>query len=234
MIDPSTASAVSCNAVSWARSPVPLPYSAAVAAMEARVDGIIRGSASELIWLLEHEPVLTAGLRTRPEDIADPRGLDVIQTNRGGELTYHAPGQRIVYVMLDIRKRYGGDIRALVTSLQSWVIATLDGLDVPSGARDGRPGVWVGPPVLVGGEAKIAALGLRVRSGICYHGLAINVAVDLEPFSGIVACGLRQYGATSLAQLGKPMALDRFDRALLAAAPQCLSFELSGPDAPLL
>jgi lipoyl(octanoyl) transferase len=186
--------------------------------MEARADAIRAGTAPELIWLVEHPALYTAGTSAKPEDIAqaDP-SLPLHRTGRGGQLTYHGPGQRVAYVMLDLNRR-GRDVRKFVCALEDWIIATLAEFDVVGGRRDGRIGIWVdrsadkGP----GHEDKIAAIGVRVRRWVTFHGLALNVAPDLDRFAGIVPCGIDtpKYGVTSLADLGKPVSLAEVDAAL--------------------
>lgn len=202
--------------VEWAVSGGLVPYPPALAAMEARVKAIAAGEASELIWLLEHPALYTAGTSARRDELVAPDRFPVYQTGRGGRYTYHGPGQRVVYVMLDLRRR-GGDVRAFVASLEQWVIESLDGLNVKGELREGRIGVWVarpdkGPDV----EEKIAAVGLRITRGVSYHGLAINVAPDLSHFSGIVPCGISEHGVTSLADLGRAASLKTVDNVLRA------------------
>jgi len=203
-------------AIEWAISDAPVDYAAAVAAMEARAAAIADGSASELIWLLEHPPLYTAGTSAKPADLLTPERFPVYATGRGGQYTYHGPGQRVVYVMLDVRRRYG-DLRAFVCDLERWVIETLDSFNVKGETREGRVGVWVrrpdkGPTV----EDKIAAVGIRVRRWVSFHGFAINVEPDLDHFSGIVPCGIADHGVTSLADLGRIVSLPDVDVALRA------------------
>jgi len=188
------------------------PYEAAVEAMEARVAAIRAGAARELVWLLEHPPLYTAGTSARPGDLLDPARLPVHRTGRGGELTYHGPGQRVVYLMLDLQRR-GPDLRAYVWRLEEWVIRTLERFGIRGERRPGRIGIWVVGPD--GAEAKIAALGVRVRRWVTFHGLAINLAPDLEHFAGIVPCGIRQHGVTSFAALGLTTSMSELDDALL-------------------
>lgn len=198
--------------VEWRTSEEPVPYSDAVAAMEARVADIRAGRASELVWLLEHPALYTAGTSARPDDLLDAARLPVFTTGRGGRFTYHGPGQRIAYVMLDLRER-GPDLRAFVGGLETWLIAALARFGVRAGTRPGRIGVWVAAG---GSEAKIAAIGVRVRHWITYHGVALNVAPDLSHYRGIVPCGIRGYGVTSLAALGVDASMDEVDRVLRA------------------
>jgi len=182
----------------------PVPYPEAVAEMERRVAAIRAGTADELVWLLQHPPLYTAGSLARPEHLLDPDRFPVFPTGRGGQYTYHGPGQIVGYVMLDLERR-GGDLRAYVRDLESWLIAALARFSVRGERRDGRVGIWVDRGPGPGGaqrEEKIAAIGVRVRRWVTYHGVALNVAPDLGHFSGIVPCGIEEYGVTSLADLG--------------------------------
>lgn len=197
--------------VAWHTSPAPVAYPAAVAAMEARVAAIRAGKAGEAVWFLEHPPLYTAGTSALPEDLLAPHRFPVYRTGRGGQYTYHGPGQRVVYVMLDLGRR-GRDIRAFVADLEGWLIGALADLGVVGVRRSGRIGIWV--PGAPGGEAKIAALGIRVRHWVSFHGVALNVACDLEHFTGIVPCGLAGHGVTSLAALGRSAAPGEVDRVL--------------------
>ncbi len=182
----------------WFRSDSPVDYPVALAAMEARVAAILEGQAGDAVWLLEHPPLYTAGTSARPEELLDPR-FPVFASGRGGRYTYHGPGQRVAYPILDLRRR-GSDIRAYVCRLEEWIIATLAGLGIESGRRAGRIGIWV--TLDDGSEAKIAAIGVRVRRWISFHGISLNVEPDLGHFTGIVPCGLAQFGVTSLRRLG--------------------------------
>lgn len=194
-------------------------YDAAVAFMEARVAEIAAGQADECIWLLEHPPLYTAGTSAKPEDLTDPDRFPVYPSKRGGEYTYHGPGQRVVYVMLDVGRR-GHDVRRFVKQLEAWVIAALAEFNVHGEIREGRVGVWVprkDKPLTASGkpaEDKIAAIGIRLRKWISFHGISINVEPDLEHFSGIVPCGIREYGVTSLVDLGLPVTMADVDVAL--------------------
>lgn len=194
-------------------------YDTAVAFMEARVADIAAGRTDECIWLLEHPPLYTAGTSAKPEDLTDPDRFPVYQSKRGGEYTYHGPGQRVVYVMLDVGKR-GHDVRRFVKQLETWVISALAEFNVHGEIREGRVGVWVprkDKPLTVSGkpaEDKIAAIGIRLRKWISFHGISINVEPDLEHFSGIVPCGIREYGVTSLVDLGLPVTMTDVDVAL--------------------
>lgn len=180
----------------WKFSDTLVPYEEAVAFMERRVQQIIDGTADEMIWLLEHPPLYTAGTSANGSDLLEAR-FPVYQTGRGGQYTYHGPGQRIAYVMLDLRKR-GQDLRRFVHQLEQWIILTLKEFGVDGLIRESRVGVWVEKPV----EAKIAALGVRVSKWVTYHGIAINVSPDLSHYAGIVPCGITQFGVTSLKALG--------------------------------
>ncbi|MDG3040548.1 lipoyl(octanoyl) transferase LipB [Roseicyclus marinus] len=208
--------------IEWIISDSPVAYEEAVAWMEARADAIARGEASEAIWLLEHPPLYTAGTSARPEDLRDPDRFPVFETRRGGQYTYHGPGQRVVYTMLDLNKR-GRDVRAFVSQLEAWVIATLATFNVTGEVRAGRVGVWVArpdKPSLPDGtprEDKIAAIGVRLRKWISFHGLSINLEPDLTHFDGIVPCGITGHGVTSLVDLGLPVTMDDLDLALRAS-----------------
>lgn len=181
----------------WRLSDVPVPYEEALAAMEARAAAIALGEAPEQVWLLEHPPIYTAGTSAKDSDLIAPR-FPVYRTGRGGQFTYHGPGQRVGYVMLDLRRR-GHDVRAFVCDLEEWLIRTLAEFGVKGERRPGRVGIWVTHD---GREDKIAALGVRVRRWVSFHGVALNIDPDLSHYDGIVPCGIRQYGVTSLAELG--------------------------------
>ncbi|MGH6976748.1 MAG: lipoyl(octanoyl) transferase LipB [Stellaceae bacterium] len=197
----------------WRKNTKPVPYDQAVSVMEARVREIRTGTAPELVWLLEHPALYTAGTSARDGDLVDPL-LPVHHTGRGGQWTYHGPGQRIAYVMLDLNRR-GGDLRAFVRDLEEWLIRTLAGLGVTGERRSGRIGIWVTDKN--GGENKIAAIGVRVRRGVSYHGVSLNVAPNLAHYRGIVPCGVRAHGVTSLAKLGIRPRMDEVDAALKAS-----------------
>lgn len=199
----------------WKTEKKPVDYPFAVAEMEQRVEEIRAGTADELVWLLEHPPLYTAGTSAKAKDLLDPR-FPVYLTGRGGEYTYHGPGQRVAYVMLDLRKR-GPDVRAYVCALEDWIIRSLAHFDVKGERRAGRIGIWVDLSRyggLVGQEAKIAAVGIRIRRWVTYHGVAININPDLSHFNGIVPCGIAEHGVTSLKALGVDCRLDEFDGAL--------------------
>jgi lipoyl(octanoyl) transferase len=198
--------------IEWCLSGAPVPYEEAVAAMEARVAAIRDGGAPELVWLLEHPPLYTAGTSARPQDLLDPDRLPVHKSGRGGQYTYHGPGQRIAYVLLDLDRR-DRDIRCFVHRLEEWVIRTLMRFGVTGERRDGRVGIWVAG---FGGEAKIAAIGVRVRRWVTYHGVALNLDPDLGNYRGIIPCGIAEHGVTSLAQLGIAATMADLDAALRA------------------
>jgi lipoyl(octanoyl) transferase len=196
-----------------------VPYPVAVAAMEERVARIADGTAAEAIWLLEHPPLYTAGTSAKSADLTDPDRFPVYEAKRGGQYTYHGPGQRVVYIMLDVGKR-GRDVRCFVRQLEQWVIATLAEFNVTGEIRAGRVGVWVTRPdrplTATGQQAedKIAAIGIRLRKWISFHGISINLEPDLEHFTGIVPCGITEHGVTSLVDLGLPVTMDDLDVAL--------------------
>ena len=208
--------------IDWRISNVPVDYASAVHEMEQRVAQIIRGEARELVWLLEHPPLYTAGSSARAEDLLDTDRFPVHRTGRGGQFTYHGPGQRIAYVMLDLNRR-GRDVREFVRDLESWVIATLANFNVRGEGRADRIGIWVeretGSKEDQQREDKIAAIGVRIRRWVSFHGLAINVEPDLEHFSGIVPCGVNdeRFGVTSLVDLGLPVTISDVDLALMEA-----------------
>ena len=205
--------------VTWITSERLVPYPDAVAEMEARVAKITAGTASEAIWLLEHPPLYTAGPSARPEDLTDPERFEVFATKRGGQYTYHGPGQRVAYVMLDLNTR-GRDLRQFVIGIEDWVIATLAEFGVVGERRAGRVGVWVVRPEKAPNpdgsprEDKIAAVGLKMRKWVSFHGLSINVEPELSHFDGIVPCGIKEHGVTSLVDLGLPVTMGDLDDAL--------------------
>jgi lipoyl(octanoyl) transferase len=204
-----------CAAVQWIASAGPVPYPDALACMERRAADIADGRDVEAVWLLEHPPLYTAGTSARPDDLLAPDRFPVFAAGRGGQYTYHGPGQRIGYVMLDVKER-GGDIRKFVRGLEEWLIRTLAALGVTGERREGRVGIWVTDPA-TGAENKIAALGLRIRRGVSFHGVSLNVAPDLSHFDGIVPCGISAHGVTSLKALGRPTDMAVVDTALQAA-----------------
>lgn len=196
--------------IEWRVSDRPVPYEAALAFMEQRAAAIRLGQASECVWLLEHPPLFTAGTSADPSELFNPQDFPVFAAGRGGRYTYHGPGQRVGYVMLDLEKR-GKDIRRFVHSLEGWIIDSLAEVGVSAHRAEGRIGIWVGEGE---GEAKIGALGVRIKRWVTLHGFAINVAPDLSHFGGIVPCGIADFGVTSLAELGKQIPLTRVDAAL--------------------
>jgi lipoyl(octanoyl) transferase len=202
----------------WRISPRPVPYPEAVAEMEARVADIAAERASELVWLLEHPPLYTSGTSGKADDLLDPR-FPMYETGRGGQLTYHGPGQRVAYVMLDLKRRRP-DVRAYVAGLEEWIIRTLAAFNVRGERREDRVGVWVlRPDKGPGHEDKIAAIGVRLRRWVSFHGIAINVEPELTHFSAIVPCGVAdvRYGVTSLVDLGLPVTMEDVDVALRQA-----------------
>ncbi|MFQ5985553.1 MAG: lipoyl(octanoyl) transferase LipB [Alphaproteobacteria bacterium] len=203
--------------VEWKISDRPVPYAEAVAAMERRVDAIRAGTAPELVWLLEHPPLYTAGTSARPEHLIDPDLLPVYRTGRGGQYTYHGPGQRVAYVMLDLKAR-GVDVHAFVRGLEEWTIATLAEFGLRGEGRDDRVGIWV---VREGGrEDKIAAIGVRIRRWVTYHGVAMNVEPNLDHYRGIIPCGISGHGVTSLVDLGLTVRMEEVDGALMKTFPR--------------
>lgn len=217
--------------VDWITTDGLTDYAVAVAFMEARAEAIALGQADEAIWLVEHPPLYTAGTSARPADLTDPGRFPVHASKRGGQYTYHGPGQRVAYVMLDVGQR-GRDVRCFVRDLEQWIIAALAEFNVTGLIRPGRVGVWVerpDKPRHADGsvhEDKIAALGIRLRKWVSFHGLSINVEPDLEHFSGIVPCGIRDHGVTSLVDLGLPVTMADVDLALRATfdrvvTPRC-------------
>jgi lipoyl(octanoyl) transferase len=217
--------------VEWQHLPGLAPYAETLAAMEARAEAIHHGTAPEAIWLLEHPPLYTAGTSAKAEDLTDPERFPVHAVGRGGQYTYHGPGQRVIYVMLDVGKR-GRDVRCFVRDMENWVIATLAEFNVKGEIRPGRVGVWVTRPDKTPNpdgsprEDKIAAIGVKIRRWVSFHGISINVEPDLSHFSGIVPCGIRDHGVTSLVDLGLPVTMADLDAALQRTFPRFF-----GPDA---
>ncbi|HZZ68608.1 MAG TPA: lipoyl(octanoyl) transferase LipB [Phenylobacterium sp.] len=207
----------------WAVSTAPVTYPDAVAAMEDRAAAIAEGRAGELVWLLEHPPLYTAGVSAKPADLLEPDRFPVFESGRGGQFTYHGPGQRVAYVMLDLTRRRR-DVRAFVAALEAWVIGALAHFNVAGEVRDGRVGVWVErrqagarPEGNLAREDKIAAIGVKLRRWVSFHGISLNVEPDLSHFGGIVPCGVTHHGVTSLVDLGLPVTLDEADAALRAS-----------------
>ncbi len=195
------------NMLEWKVSKGLTPYLDCVAEMEQRVEDIIAGTAPELVWLVEHPPLYTAGTSADEADLLS-KDFPLYHTGRGGQITYHGPGQRVAYVILNLKKRGAMDVRAFVQQLENWLIATLAEFGVKGEIREGRVGVWVNTPTV---EAKIAALGIRVRKWVTFHGVALNINPDLSHYAGIVPCGIRGFGVTSLHELNIPVTMDEVD-----------------------
>lgn len=208
----------------WLISAEPVDYETAVAEMESRVTAIREKAAPELVWLLEHPPLYTGGTSAKPADLLNAGGLPVYETGRGGQYTWHGPGQRVAYVMLDLRQR-GGDVRAHVRGLEDWIIRALEQFNVKGERREGRVGIWVDRGA--GREDKIAAIGVRVRRWVTYHGIAINVEPELSHYEGIVPCGIadEKLGVTSLVDLGLPVTMEDLDNALMATFNEIFDME---------
>lgn len=209
------------HSIEWIVSDAPVDYEAAIAFMEDRVAAIAEGRARECVWLLEHPPLYTAGTSAQTADLLDAHGFPVYPSGRGGQYTYHGPGQRVAYVMLDLRRRTASgapDLRRFVAALEAWIIATLDAFNVRGERREDRVGVWVRRPEKGEGvEDKIAAIGIRVRRGVTFHGISLNVDPDLGHYRGIVPCGIHGHGVTSLVDLGLLVSMNDADVALRAA-----------------
>lgn len=205
--------------IEWRVSPGLVPYPAALAEMEARAAAVRAGEAEELVWLLEHPPLFTAGTSADPAELFNPLGFPVFEAGRGGRYTYHGPGQRVGYLVLDLERR-GKDIRCFVHSLEGWMIAALAELGVPARREAGRIGIWTGEGP---NEAKIGAIGVRVRRWVTMHGFAINVSPDLSHFGGIVPCGIAEYGVTSLQALRQDSSMELVDHALKRSFPAFLN-----------
>lgn len=211
---------VAAPPVEWRISDRRVSYQEAVELMQARVDAIIAGTAPELVWLLEHPPLYTAGTSAKTADLLDPGRFPVFRSGRGGQYTYHGPGQRIAYCMLDLNRR-GRDVRGYVEALEGWIIDTLAQFNVRGHIKPGLVGVFVQRPERGAGQAdKIAAIGIRLRRWVSMHGISINVEPQLEHFSGIVPCGIAQFGVTSLTDLGRPVTMPEVDMALAATFTQ--------------
>lgn len=202
--------------VEWRRSGAPVPYRQALTNMEDRNGAVAAGEAKELVWMLEHPPVYTAGTSADPAELTDPR-FEVVEAGRGGRYTYHGPGQRVGYLVLDLAAR-GRDVRRFVHAIEGWVIGTLGEFGVAARRAPGRVGIWTDD--IDGSEAKIGAIGVRVRRWVTMHGFSVNLDPDLAHFTGIVPCGIADYGVTSMARLGKTVTARQWDEALIANAPQ--------------
>lgn len=211
-----------CAEILWKKSDGLTPYPEALDFMTTRSRQIHEGTASPLVWLVEHPPIFTAGTSARPEDLYNPHGYPTYSAGRGGQWTYHGPGQRLAYVMLNLGQQNGTipprDLRAFVKGLEHWIIETLARLGVEAFTRDGRIGVWTVDP-LSGQEAKIAALGIRVSRWVSWHGVSINLDPALDDFDGIVPCGIREFGVTSLRRFNPALTMQDLDEALAAAWP---------------
>src|SRR3569623_3613443 len=202
--------------VEWLVAAAPVDYPLALETMRARAAAIASGEAPELVWLVEHPPLYTAGTSAQAHDLLDATRFPVYDAGRGGEYTYHGPGQRVAYLMLDLKER-GRDVRCLVQGLEGWIIGTLAGFNIDGELRDGRIGVWVKQPERTGGESKIAASGVRVSKWVTTHGIALNVSPDLSHFDGIVPCGISDRGVTSFEDMGQLVSMPEVDSALRAA-----------------
>ena len=202
----------------WRRDTALVPYAEALAVMEARNQAVAAGEARELVWLLEHPPVYTAGTSADPAELVDPR-FEVVDAGRGGRYTYHGPGQRIGYLVLDLNRR-GKDVRCFVHAIEGWVIATLAHFGVESWRAEGRVGIWTRD--IDGSEAKIGAIGVRVRRWVTMHGFSVNLDPDLSHFGGIVPCGIAEYGVTSMARLGLTVSAEEWDAALMSTSEDFL------------
>jgi len=201
-------------AIVWRTEQALTDYLVACDEMESQAHAIARGTSNEQVWLVEHAPLYSAGTSAKPEDLLTPERFPVYSSSRGGQYTYHGPGQRIAYVMIHVGQRFG-DVRAFVYTLEQWLINTLETFDVQGERRDGRVGIWVSRPDKgPNAEDKIGAIGLRLRKWVSFHGISLNVAPNLEHFSGIVPCGVRKHGVTSLDDLGKHVSMMEVDRAL--------------------
>jgi lipoyl(octanoyl) transferase len=207
------------DTIEWRRESAQVPYREALAEMDARNAAIAAGEAKELVWLLEHPPVYTAGTSAAADELLDPR-FEVVEAGRGGRYTYHGPGQRVGYILLDLRKR-ARDVRGFVHAVEGWVIDTLGDFGVEAWRAPGRIGIWTSGPD--GGEAKIGAIGVRIRRWVTMHGFSVNLSPDLSHFGGIVPCGIEEFGVTSMAALGYEVAPGAWDEALLARAGDFLA-----------
>lgn len=214
--------------IEWRISDKPVAYDEAMAFMEGRVADIIAGTAPETVWLLEHPPLYTAGTSADPGELLDTSSIPVHQTGRGGRHTYHGPGQRVAYVMLDLRNR-GRDVRAYVHALEAWVIHSLESFNIRGERREGRVGIWVDQGA--GRENKIGAIGVRVRHWVTFHGISINVEPDLSHYDGIIPCGIEDQGVTSLVNLGIPVSMPEVDAVLRQTFDEVFGQSLQRDDA---
>ncbi len=237
MYEPGSMTSIAPHSIAaeWRIDDALTEYPDALAAMQARVAAIRAGTAGEQVWLVEHPPLYTAGTSAKPAELTDPGRFPTFSAGRGGQWTYHGPGQRTAYVMLDLNRRHGTvppqDVRRFVHGLEEWLIRALDRFNVKGERRDGRVGIWVSDPS-TGSESKIGAIGVRVTRWVSWHGVALNVDPNLAHFGGIVPCGLSQYGVTSLAALGIPATMQDADVALRAAWEEVFGVEarsLAGP-----
>lgn len=217
--------------IAWASTKRLVPYDSATSLMHRRAGEIRDRQAPELIWLLEHPPLYTAGTSTNPKDLLDADSFPVHETGRGGQLTYHGPGQRVVYVMIDVRERFDSDVRAFVSALEQCIILSLANFGLKGETRRDRVGVWIEAECEgKRSEAKIAAIGIRIRHGISFHGASLNVAPNLTHYAGIVPCGIGNYGVTSLEALGVKAPLKDVDKSLRSAFEQIFGPTLDAPD----
>lgn len=219
------------SAIAWTVSKGLVEYPLALTAMEERARQIRAGEASELIWLLEHPPLYTAGTSARIADLKDADRFPIFAAGRGGQYTYHGPGQRIAYVMLDVQRRFGSDVRAFVCALEHWVIDCLAEFGIAGEIRPGRVGVWVAPRNAGGVEKKIAAIGIRIRRGVSFHGISLNVAPNLAHYDGIVPCGITEHGVTSLHDLGRDASMKDVDMSLRRAFERTFGATVDDPAA---
>lgn len=204
--------------IAWTTTAGLTPYEPASAWMDTRVEAIRRGEASELVWLLEHPPLYTAGTSADPKELMNPQGLPVFATGRGGRYTFHGPGQRVAYILLDVKTRFGGDVRAFVTALERWLIEALTPFGLKGRTYPDRVGVWVDKQTKGRREeAKIAAIGIRIRHGVSFHGVSLNIDPDLTLYQGIIPCGIADHGVTSLADLGISASIKDVDISLAIA-----------------
>lgn len=217
-----------CPAVAWASSPGLTAYEDALVVMERRAAAIADRASGELAWMIEHPDLYTAGTSAKPEHLVAPHRFPVHQTGRGGEYTYHGPGQRVAYLMLDVRARYGGDVRGFVRGLEAWIVEALSAFAIKARTIEGRVGVWVNDAS--GVEAKIAALGVRIRRGVSLHGISLNVDPRLAHYDGIVPCGISDRGVTSLAKLGITATMKDVDNALRTAFEHRFGLVFDAPD----